>query len=138
MKTVYYSKGDTSNPKNVKQALIDKGGIDKVKLSYDREDNIYYISRDLTILCTHKDSDLADFIINYGTELCVSEEIFEPFDKVIVRYSATGSWTVGIYSHKTTDNYFKCSESIYDECHIYESWMKPYLGTTTSWEDFKK
>lgn len=95
---------------------------------------LYYIDKDYNIAFSTEDTQEGQLIIHFGTELKL-EEIFKPFDKVIVRYS-NGFWTNNFYSYKTKYNTFRCGNDLYEECHLYELWMEKYIGTDTPWDQF--
>ena len=138
MKELYYVIGDSRKPNCIKQTLLNKGGIDDLDLYFDSEDVIYYINEESKIRCAI-DMELKKFILYYGTELkpIESEETFEPFDKVIVKFRGKGDLAVDTFSHKK-GKWFYCGLVLYYECHHYEPWMKKYLGTNTPWNEFEK
>lgn len=75
MKELYYIRGDKKNPESVKQALLDKGGINNLSLYFNIEDRIYYIDKDSQITFADDYTQLGKLIISFGTELQLSKEI---------------------------------------------------------------
>lgn len=134
MSTLYYIRGNKKCPKSVQQALLNKNGIVTDNLSYENENMLYYIDQDNNITFSTEDTQEGQLIIHFGTELKL-EEIFKPFDKVIVKYG-NGSWTTTLFSYKTQSGKFRCGNDVFDECHLYEPWMEKYIGTNIPWDQF--
>ena len=139
MRKLYYIRGDSGAPNCIKQALLNKGGINDLCLCFDIVEGIYYIDKESKIRCAG-DEKFKNIIIEFGTELQPGKpgETFKPFDKVIVKFRDKGDWTVDTFSHKK-GKWFYCGGGIpYSECHKYEPWMDKYLGANTPYEEFEK
>lgn len=141
MKELYYIRGSKVNPLDVRQKLLDKGGIDDLGLYFDGQGLLFYINTESKIRCACN-MEVEKFILEYGIELKSvepeQEENFEAFDKVIVKFRDKGYWTVDTFSHQK-GKWFYCGGGIsYSECHKYESWMEKYLGTNIPFEEFEK
>lgn len=136
MKELYYIRGNKKNPQSVKQALLNKGGIDDFYLEFDSEDLLYYIDKDSKITFTRDGTQSGEIIMVFGTEL-EPVEILKPFDRVIAK-CRNGLWTTNFYSYRTQYGMFKCGNDVYDECHHYEPWMDEFVGTDTPWDEFHK
>lgn len=141
-KELYYIRGNKENPQGVRQALLNKGGIDEFDLKFDSEDILYYIDKYSKITFLYDGSQFADIIISFGTKLqpvepTESKEILKPFDKVIAK-CRNGLWTTNFYSYKTQHGEFRCGNDIFDECHHYEAWMDEFVGTDTPLQNLIK
>lgn len=137
MKELYYIISGYDKPEHVRQALLNKGGIDDVGLCFDMVGHLFYIDKESKIRCAGND-EIKKFIIENGIELqpVQPEETFKPFDKVIVRFKDESYWVVDTFSHKKGNLYY-CGMTAYCECHHYKPWMDEYIGTTTPWEEIK-
>ena len=141
MKELYYIRGSKTNPEEVKQTLLNKGGIIGSSFTFNDPNGLYYISKNGIIEYTaNSNNQINRLLLEYGTELKPLElkEILKPFDKVIVRFDDNTEWFIDFFIRILDGKYFQCIGAIYDECHKYESWMDKYVDTDVSFEEFKK
>lgn len=141
MKELYYIRGSKTNQEEVKQALLDKGGILETRFSFNDGNGLYYIDKDSKIAyVVNADNAVTRLLKEYGTKLQPTKpkETFEPFDRVLVRCGNEKNWGIDIFMAISYGKYMECIGATYSECHKYESWMDKYVDTDVSFEEFKK
>lgn len=142
-KTLYWIRGDEKRAGLLRRAFEKRGVNTTLVSGLDGENTVYYGCAGYYCEECGDDSLTGYIVRSCGVELqAEAEEEFEPFDKVIGK-KMNGTWRVDIFRQLNDGcvgeyNKYDCIGKTFDEIHLYDPWMKRYIGTDTPFDEWVK
>lgn len=117
MKELFYIKGDSKNPEDVVDALLEKypNAITTCFGSFNDEEYLYYVNESNDIVETHYESHLGEILKRFGTEIFPKKQqeflektMYQPIYEII----ANGSIGLTYNLYNTIDEAMNSSKDV--------------------------